>query len=397
MKYLTLLLSFLFVQSLSAQEKLPVIKATSKSVTIRDGGEMYKGSWSLDTTLRPDVYTAYRSRKTKWVIFYTDVDSIRVKVTPGSSFNFVVLWNGKDSCFTQIKSAISPEPILKNAVVIHDTIPFTLTSYNAIAVKAVVNGTDSVTLHFDTGSWDFRLTKDAILKKTSLLSNQSDALAGKAEPNFNKLNKVSKIQMGKLTWNDPEIEATGFTAHEMDGRFGWNLFEGKQVEVDYDKGLIIIHSGLPKRLTGYVKAPIEFIRSFMCIKGDFEISGKKHSGNFLMDTGADQAIILDSTWTAKEHFSDGLKLIKTITLTNPRGVKFNIRVVLAPAFKLNGFNLTNIPVAILGSSSNPAGFQINNLGNDLLKRFNMIIDLKNDCIYLKPNKLTAVEYRNSKV
>jgi len=27
------------------------------------------------------------------------------------------------------------------------------------------------------------------------------------------------------------------TAHEMDGRFGWNLFEGKQVEIDYDRNL----------------------------------------------------------------------------------------------------------------------------------------------------------------
>ena len=38
-------------------------------------------------------------------------------------------------------------------------------------------------------------------------------------------------------------------------------------------------------------------------------------------------------------------------------------------------------------------FSINLLGNDALKRFNTFIDFKNDCIYLKPNKLMNMPYR----
>jgi hypothetical protein len=394
MKYFTLLLSFLLTQSAIGQSKLPVIKATSKSVAINDGGFLDKNAWSLNPTIKPDVYTADRTRETKWVTFYTDIDSIRVKVKPGTKFNFVVLLNGKDSCYTQVASAIPMGSIAKSGAVKHDTIPFTLTAYNAIAVKAVINDTDTLNLHFDLSSFDFHLTRDAILKKTKLLSNQPNALAGKAIPNYNKLNKVSKLQMGSTVWDNPEILPTNITAQDMDGRFGWNLFEGKSVEVDYDKSLLIIHSQLPAIPKGYAKSKIAFTRSFPHIKGTFEINGKKYTGDFMMDTGSEQALILDSSWVARQNFSKGLKLVKSSVIRDPRGVQYQIKIVLAPVYKLNNFALTNIPTLLL-SGKNPSGFEMNYLGNGLLKRFNIILDFRNDNIYLKPNKLTVLKYKSN--
>ncbi|HTD41325.1 MAG TPA: hypothetical protein VK671_11940, partial [Mucilaginibacter sp.] len=264
----------------------------------------------------------------------------------------------------------------------------------AISVKTIINNTDTLNLHFDTGSWDFRLTRDAVLKKTRLLSNQPDALAGKTKPDYNNLNKVFKLQMGSVVWDNPKVGSTGLTAHEMDGRFGWNLFEGKTVEIDYDKNLLIIRSGLPKEMKGYVRSKLEFIRSFVCAKASFEIENKKYTGDFLFDTGSDQALIVDSTWASKQNFPKNLKLIKSTVLRDPRGVKYETRTVLSPLFKINGFEFTNIPTLMLGSK-NPAGFEINDFGNDLLKRFNMILDFKNDYLYLKPNKLMGVKYLES--
>ena len=180
----------------------------------------------------------------------------------------------------------------------------------------------------------------------------------------------------------------------MDGRIGWNVFEGKQAEVDYDHNLLIIHSELPRYLKGYIKSKMMFARSFPYIKGTFVINGKKHAGNFSMDIGSEQAIILDGTWAAREKFAANLKLVRTVVLHDPRGAEYETKTVLSPAFKLNGFNLTDIPTLILGSK-NPLGFEINYLGNDLLKRFNMILDFKNDYLYLKPNKLANMKYRDN--
>jgi hypothetical protein len=394
MKYIFLFIPLLLAQSIFAQSKLHVIRATSKSVSINDGGYLDKNAWNLSPKARPDIYTADRTRKAKWVTFYTDIDSIKVKVKPGTKFNFIILLNGKDSCYTQIASAIPQEHAPGSDIVTHDTLPFTLTPYDAIAVKAVINGTDTLNLHFDIGSFNFRLTRDAVLKKTKLLSNQPDALAGKTKPNFNNMNEVFKLQMGSLVWDNPDIGATAVTSQGMDGKFGWNLFDGKVVELDYDHNLLIIHSKLPKGLKGYAKSKLEFIRSFVCAKTAFEIENKKYAGDFLFDTGSGQAIILDSTWASQQNFPKNLKLIKSSTLSDPRGVKYETKVVLSPLFRIDGFALTNIPTLLL-AGKNPTGFEINYLGNGLLKRFNMILDFKNDCLYLKPDRLMGLRYGDS--
>ncbi len=391
---LLILLSLLIHPAFSQSTTGRVIKASSKHVTINDGGRITKDAWTLSPQIKPDIFTADRTRKTKWVTFYTDLDSIRVKVKPGTRYNFVILLNGKDSCYTQIASAIAPEEKTghrKGA----DTIPFTLSTYNAIHVKAIVNGMDTLNLHFDVGSFDFRFTKDAILHKTRLLPDRADALAGKSKGDYQHLNPVLSLQMGSMTWQNPGIVPTGLTAHDMDGRFGWNLFEGKKVEINYDKHCLIIHSELPKQMKGYVRSELEFMESFVCINGVIKIGANAYPGRFLMDTGSDQAMILDKDWTARQHFpEDSLRLIKSSSLKDPRGVSYETKIVRMPCLKLNGFELRNIPAYIL-SGRNPVGFEVNYLGNDLLKRFNLILDFKNDHVYLKPNGLMKLEYRQS--
>jgi len=391
MKILTFL-PLIFLSTFAIAQELTIIKATSKRVDVKDGDELDKNAWALSPKTRPDVFTANRTHKNKYVTFYTDIDSIKVKVTPGSRYDFIILLNGRDSCYTRIESAIPPEEKVRPGLAIHDTIPFIRTAHEAISFKAVVNETDTVVLHFVTGSWDVRLTKDAIVKKTKLLSNQPEYVAGKAAPDFHKLNKVFKLQIGKLIINNPGFVATDMTAHDMDGRFGWNLFEGKQVEMDYDRNVMIVHSGkLIKAPKGYVKTPLEFNHSFMIVKGAMKKGKEKFSGEYLMDTGAETAIILDSMWAAQADFGRDLPLMKTISISDPRGVKYETKVVQAPAFTMNGFELTRIPTLILGTR-NPVGYSLNYLGGDVLKRFNYIIDFKNDCIYWKPNTLFNIAY-----
>jgi hypothetical protein len=394
MKNLLILFALLLVKSVLAQKNLPIIKATSSKIAIKDGDYLDKNAWYLSPKIRPDIYKADRTRQTKWVTFYTDIDSIKVEVKPGSKFDFVVLLNGKDSCYTEIVSAIPPKNKLRGNAFSHDTIPFTLTKYNAIHVRSIVNDLDTLNLHFDVGSFDFHFTREAILKKTKLLANQPNAIDGKVNPNFNNLEKIFKIQLGKYVLHNPDMIPTQLTAHEMDGRFGWSIFEGKIVEIDYDNNLLIIHSDLPKKLKGYKKSEMKFIRSFVCIRSVLEVNKMKFEGNFLFDTGSDQAMILDSSWVARNNFPTDLKLIKMSSFRDPRGKKYENKIVQTPQLSINGFSLMNIPATIMGNKK-PLDFEINYFGNGVLKKFNTFLDFKNDCIYLKPNKLINSPYREN--
>jgi hypothetical protein len=98
LKLLTILL--LLVQTLPAQQKLPVIRANSKMVDIRDGDTFSKAGWTISPQLKPDLYTT--PNKNKKVTFYTDLDSISFTVNPNKRYYFIILLNNKDSALTQI-------------------------------------------------------------------------------------------------------------------------------------------------------------------------------------------------------------------------------------------------------------------------------------------------------
>ena len=82
-------------------QNLPIINAHSKVVDIKEGDILNKQAWQIMPEYEPDVFTSSKLGET--VTFYTDVDSISVKIQFDMAFDFIILLNGKDSAYTQIK------------------------------------------------------------------------------------------------------------------------------------------------------------------------------------------------------------------------------------------------------------------------------------------------------
>lgn len=91
----------LFGQQASATSGLKQIKATSKKVSINDNGEMKKDYWTITPELKPDVYVT--NTKNGKVVFYTDKDSIVVKVNEKRPYDFVIVLNDTIKALTQVK------------------------------------------------------------------------------------------------------------------------------------------------------------------------------------------------------------------------------------------------------------------------------------------------------
>jgi len=110
---LSLTMIFVITLSLKSQTVLPVIHSKVDKIDIRNGDELSEGSWSLFPEAKPDIYTS--NKIGEFVTFYTDLDSIKYKIHPDSVYNFVILLNGKDSAYTQIKYAPTYLDVLKGA------------------------------------------------------------------------------------------------------------------------------------------------------------------------------------------------------------------------------------------------------------------------------------------
>ena len=359
-----------------AQRKLPVIKASSKNATIIEGTED-RINWGLSPDARPDVYT-FKSPETKRVKFRTDIDSIEIKLKPGRQFDFVVLLNGKDSCFTRIESdplkdysALKPE--------IHDTIPFVLTAFNNIVVKAILDGKDTLNVKFDSGTTDFLLTRDAIRNDLHL-----ENLDGHT------------FQIGGQKWEKQTIYPVELSGQGTAGRFGWNLFEGKIVEIDYDRSRFIVHSRLPRRRRDYAQFKMEYSHTLFCIQGELQIKDRKYRNRFLFDSGYQRTVMLDEDLVREQHYpKDSLEVIRKVVMQNGQGKEIPVLTVNNERLNLGKYALTNIPVQLL-SSNNPAGFKTHILGNEVLKRFNTVLDFQKNMVYLKPNGLLDLPYSEQK-
>lgn len=93
---------------------------------------------------KPDYYCVEIPQKNNTVTFITNLDSISFNVAYGKEYDFIILLNGKDSCFTRIsaryknfngftRKKVGPGP---------DTIPFTLGDNRKVYVNARLNDSE---------------------------------------------------------------------------------------------------------------------------------------------------------------------------------------------------------------------------------------------------------------
>lgn len=100
-KFILLILGFTLFQPLIFSQNIPIIKANSKKVDIKEGNTLSKNAWTIMPEYKPDIFTS--NKKGEMVTFYTDLDSISFKMQPNIEHNFIILLNDKDTAYTQIK------------------------------------------------------------------------------------------------------------------------------------------------------------------------------------------------------------------------------------------------------------------------------------------------------
>lgn len=384
-KYLYSLLLVLFCTVILAQKKIPIVKSNNQNVTIIEDG-LSKTEWNLNPSIKPDVYQTGKVVKKKNVKLITDIDSINVTLRPGEKFDFAILYKGNDSCHTRFQS---PKRIsFDSKVSKNDTIPFTFTEKNNIEFKVLFNKKDTLNLVFDTGASGFHLTKEQIRKYFNPDGKKENILMSDISDN--------EFKIGNLVWEHQQIYPTSEVPIGSSGLVGWDLFDGKIIEINYDKNLVIIHNTQPKISRDYQRIDLRFIREHFFITTQLEIGNRKFKNIFLFDSGYQRTVLLDKDLVDEQKYpKDKLPIISKTTLKNSRNEDVHVVTVQNERLRFGKFVLHNTPVQLL-TSSNPLGFKANFLGNEVLKRFNTILDFKKNVAYFKPSKYFEEEYAEKK-
>ena len=280
---------------------------------------------------------------------------------------------------------LSVDSYAQKSFVKSDTIPLTINEHNTIFIKAIVNDSDTLNLNFDSGTTQLVLTNNTIQNKLSFKPILYDTL-------YN-------LKIGRTTYQTTLYDAV-LTGHGTDGRFGWDIFKGKVIELNYDKKLFIIHSILPPNISKnrkYTQLKLEFWKDLLFVKSSIKQNGVTNTDLYLFDIGYNRTVILDNDLLLQNKFPfEKMDTIKRVIMRGAKGNEVPVITANLENLKIGKYNLKNVPVQLLTINKPLKGKNTHMLGNEILKRFNILFDFQNNMVYLKPNYMFNDKYIDQK-
>lgn len=362
----------------SAQNTLPVIRASSQFVDVIDGEDFRKQAWRILPGKNPDLYYVSIPRKPHRVMFRTNKDSIAFDTRYGGVYDFIIVLKDRDSCHTRIiareKELLHFSSGRRSAGQRSDTLAMTTGRNDKIFIKASVNGSAPLNFQFDLGAGGNIIKKGSVDKvnlnfdgKTFLINSD-----GRHEVPTSSKNTLTA---GPLTWvNNITLVVGDNMDRGEDGLLGNTLWLDKVIELNYDRSMMIIHDTLPRLGDGYTRHAMILdggVVPFM--KASIRAGGETFTDWYMFDTGYSGYVRIGGALYKKYKLGDQVE--RAFSLRGNR--------IVLPGFEVGGHHFLNVNAVLEKGDQGERGL----MGNSLLKRFNVIVDNQNGFIYLKPNSL----------
>ncbi|WP_175636361.1 hypothetical protein [Pedobacter ghigonis] len=271
------------------------------------------------------------------------------------------------------------------------TIPFKLTSQNNIAISALINGQDTVSLMFHTAANSLTLTSEAIAKMKSLRFEGADTVKswGGGE-NPSRYSKDNLLQIGKNKWEHTPLWENLNSGPGTGGKFGPELFAGQVIDIDFDRKIITISNNLPAKLKSYSKLEAKYEDDMLFINASCKIGTELLSLPFLIHSGYAGAVLFDDSFTNNNQLDQKLKIISEKDLKDSFGNILTVKKAVLPALLLSENRLDSVPAGFFKGAIGRQKMSI--IGGELLKRFNIVISADRKVVYVKPNGLFKLPY-----
>lgn len=275
------------------------------------------------------------------------------------------------------------------------SIPFQLTDHNNIAIPAVLNGKDSVTLMFHTAADDVTLTEDATATLSSVRFNGivDSVQSWGGGDNSSRFSQHNSIVMGQLQHNNITIWEDKNSGQHTDGKVGMNLFKNKVIAIDFDKNTLTVADELPPGIEDYDKLQLTYSDNLMFVRAACQVGDSIFMHPFLLHSGYSGALLLDDVFVNDKKIGTQAQITGEKNLTDAYGNIIKTKKAVLPSLHLGSRQLNGVPAGFFEGSIGRQKMSI--MGGDILKRFNIIIDAQRTFIYLKPSHFYNTDFTNS--
>lgn len=188
--------------------------------------------------------------------------------------------------------------------------------------------------------------------------------------------------------NDYSI-LTAVYGEQIDGIIGYSVFSRYIVKLDYDSNRVSFWSNGTIRYPrgGYLLKPtISLLAAQQARVRDEESAGTR----FLYDMGAGVCMLLTRDFVEDSNFLAKKK--RTWTKEGEGlGGKIDMELMVIREVKVGPYRFRNVPVFVFDDSTNVTSYPYMGgiLGNDILRRFNVILNYAKSDIHITPNSRYA--------
>jgi Aspartyl protease/PDZ domain len=270
--------------------------------------------------------------------------------------------------------------------------PFTTFVGGVILIRArVADYPDTLNFILDTGSGGISLDSNTCVR-LKMQPQPSDktilGIAGVRAVKFlyNQTLHLPGLTVDSLNFhvNDYDI-LTSVYGDKVDGIIGYSFFSRYIVQINYDSMQVYIYSHGNFRYPrgGYLLRPV--IASLPIVYAEVK-DGRDVNARFYFDTGAGLCSLLSTDFASDSNVIDSRRKLYH-TQAQGLGGKANMQVTTVKEIRLGPYRFRNVPTYIFDDQYNVTSYP--NLGglvgNDILRRFNVILNYEHRIIYLMPN------------
>lgn len=271
-------------------------------------------------------------------------------------------------------------------------IPFRLLTGGIITIKArLSNYPDTLNFILDTGSGGISLdsTTAAFLKvKTQLSDRTIRGIAGVRQVYFTyrQTLHLPDLSVENLDFhiNDYDVLTSAY-GEKIDGIIGLSFLARYIVGVDYDSLKISVYTKgtIKYPRGGFLLKPV--IQTIPILQANIK-DNRQLSSRFYFDTGAGMCLLLSADFVSDSNF---IKPKRKWYATQAEGLggKAPMKQGVIKQIQLGPYRFKNVPTYIFDDEYNVTQYPslAGLVGNDLLRRFNLILNYERKDIYMIPN------------
>lgn len=267
-------------------------------------------------------------------------------------------------------------------------IPFAIAGDSRIYVTAFVNGSDSLRFLVDTGASSIVLNTNSPKLKGLIHNGESADNLGASGENSVEYSNDNSVKVGSIQYDNAGCAHIPYPPEYLDGVFGLNGLAAFNIEINYDDFKIYCY---PKdTLTvddSFVSFPFIYKYDVPFVQLPVKLNGKLHNLLLEIDTGSDRIIDLNTPFVNKNRLLDTQKPFAISRIASSDGGSGELKNVFFDEVIVGPYIMPKVAGAFSTLSS---GMQSKEdidgmIGNNFLKRFNILIDFKSNNIYLQPN------------